>query len=214
CPTGRAARCRPRGRAARRRGPAWGAATARSASATSAWSWAATWSRLWTAAAWRIRTRSTPTWRTTSGWATLSGWTTCARGGAPRSSCAWASGLDERGLDEPWMNVAWTGHRPEYFADPAAVAREGGAIAQRLRAEHRPALVVHRGGQRGVDPWAADAAERLGVPLHLYLPLPVARFAADWTPADRAALEGSWAYAAERLVVDPEGALGAAAYRE
>ena len=112
------------------------------------------------------------------------------------------------------MNVAWTGHRPEYFADPAAVAREVGAIAERLRAEHGPALVFHCGGQRGVDSWAADAAERLGVPLHLYLPLPVARFAADWTPADRAALEGSWAYAAERLVVDPEGALGAAAYRE
>jgi hypothetical protein len=112
------------------------------------------------------------------------------------------------------MKVAWTGHRPEYFADPAAVAREVGAIAERLRAEDGPALVFHCGGQRGVDTWAAEAAERLGVPLHLYLPLPVARFAADWAPADRAALERSWGYAAERLVVDPDGALGAAAYRE
>ena len=110
------------------------------------------------------------------------------------------------------MNVAWTGHRPEYFAAPEAVARAVAAVAAALRAEHGAALAFHCGGQRGVDTWAAAAAEHLGVPLHLYLPLPVARFSADWPPADGAALARSWAYAAERVVVDPDGTLGAAAY--
>ena len=110
------------------------------------------------------------------------------------------------------MNVAWTGHRPEYFADPAAVAAEVAALAAALRAEYGAALAFHCGGQRGVDTWAAACAERLGLPLHLYLPLPFARFTADWDPAEVPALERSWAYARERVVVDPDGTLGAAAY--
>ena len=110
------------------------------------------------------------------------------------------------------MNVAWTGHRPEYFAAPEAVARAVADVAAALRAEHGAALAFHCGGQRGVDTWAAAAAQRLGLPLHLYLPLSVARFSADWLPTDVAALERSWAYAAERVVVDPDGTLGAAAY--
>ena len=111
------------------------------------------------------------------------------------------------------MNVAWTGHRPDYFADPAAAARAVDGIADALLAEYGPTLAFHCGGQRGVDTWAAAAAERLRRPLHLYLPLPIARFTADWPPADVPALERSWAYAVERVVVDPDGALGAAAYR-
>jgi hypothetical protein len=111
------------------------------------------------------------------------------------------------------LNAAWTGHRPEYFADPDAVAGRILELASALRAEHGAALVFHCGGQRGVDTWAAAAAERLKIALHLYLPLPVARFAADWSAEDRAALEQSWTYAVERRVTDPRGLLGAEAYR-
>jgi hypothetical protein len=112
------------------------------------------------------------------------------------------------------FNVAWTGHRPEFFADPAAVAAAVVARARELRGSHEAALTFHCGGQRGVDTGAALAAERLGIPLHLYVPRPVARFAADWTAADRAALERGWAYAVERTVSDPGSVRGDAAYAE
>jgi hypothetical protein len=116
-------------------------------------------------------------------------------------------------MSAPRLHVAWTGHRPELFADPAAAAARVAARAEALCAEHGGAVAFHCGGQRGVDTWAAQAAVRLGVPLHLYLPLPIPLFAADWTPADRAALEATWAAAATRTVVDPTGADPAAAYR-
>jgi predicted Rossmann-fold nucleotide-binding protein len=112
------------------------------------------------------------------------------------------------------LSVAWTGHRPEFFADAEAVAEAITARARALHGAHQGALAFHCGGQRGVDTWAARAAERLGIPLHLYLPLPVARFAVDWTTADRQALEQSWAYAIERVVTDSDGRLGADAYRQ
>ncbi|HEY7064817.1 MAG TPA: hypothetical protein VII06_25310 [Chloroflexota bacterium] len=108
--------------------------------------------------------------------------------------------------------VAWTGHRPEFFAAPTGVAAAVHEIAATLKGRYGEGLVFLCGGQRGVDTWAAAAAQLLGIRVHLYLPLPVARFAADWQPADRAALEQSWAHAAERIVVDPDGALGAEAY--
>ena len=109
-------------------------------------------------------------------------------------------------------NVAWTGHRPELFAEPAAVERHIRELAAAYQAQHGARLAFHCGGQRGVDTWAAAAAEELGIELHLYLPLPIARFAADWPPPDVATLERHWAYAAERVVADPEGTLGAEAY--
>ncbi len=112
------------------------------------------------------------------------------------------------------MNVAWTGHRPEYFARPAEVAAQVGTIAAQLQAEHGAALRFHCGGQRGVDTWAAEAAARLGIPLSLYLPLPIERFAADWEPLDVDALRRSWAYATARVVVDRLGRRGAAAYSQ
>jgi hypothetical protein len=52
----------------------------------------------------------------------------------------------------------------------------------------------------------------LGIALHLYLPLRVDQFAADWAAGDRAGLERSWWYAVERVVADPEGLLGTGAY--
>ncbi len=112
------------------------------------------------------------------------------------------------------MRVAWTGHRPELFAAPEAVRDAILQRARQLQAIHGAALAFCCGGQRGVDTWAAAAAERLGIPLHLYLPLPVARLAADWSAADRAALEETWRYAVERAVADPDGQLGAAAYSQ
>ncbi|HLH25378.1 MAG TPA: hypothetical protein VK066_22905 [Chloroflexota bacterium] len=113
----------------------------------------------------------------------------------------------------PPLHVAWTGHRPELFAAPDAVAAAIIARSRELQAAHGAALAFHCGGQRGVDTWAALAAERLGIPLHLYLPLPLSRFAADWPAQDRALLEQSWAYASEQVVSDPHGLLGAEAYR-
>src|SRR5947207_210359 len=110
------------------------------------------------------------------------------------------------------MNVAWTGHRPEFFANPESVAVAIATRAGELHHEYGAGLAFHCGGQRGVDTWAALVAEHLGVPLHLYLPLPAARFAADWADGDRRALERSWAYAVERVVTDPDETLGADAY--
>jgi hypothetical protein len=110
------------------------------------------------------------------------------------------------------VQVAWTGHRPEFFADPAVVERRVRELAAGYLAAHEDGLAFHCGGQRGVDSWAAAAAEGLGIPLHLYLPLPLAAFTADWPPVDVARLEGFWALAVERVVVDPDGRLGAAAY--
>ena len=110
-------------------------------------------------------------------------------------------------------NVAWTGHRPELFADPPAVAQAIGQLAAAYQAAHGAGLVFHGGGQRGVDTWAASAAQALGIALHLYLPLPIAQFAADWPSEDWTTLERLWAYAAERVIVDPTGVLGPAAYR-
>jgi hypothetical protein len=101
------------------------------------------------------------------------------------------------------MNVAWTGHRPEYFANPPAVAAAVAALAAALQAEGESPLAFHCGGQRGVDTWAATAAERLNVPLYLYLPLPPIVFTADWPADDVAALERSRAYAVECVVVEP-----------
>jgi hypothetical protein len=111
-------------------------------------------------------------------------------------------------------NVAWTGHRPDLFADPAAVAREIERLAAGYQVRHGPGLVFHCGGQRGVDTWAASAAAAFGIALHLYLPLAIAAFTADWQADDRGVLERLWSYAAERTVVDPAGTLGDAAYRE
>ena len=111
------------------------------------------------------------------------------------------------------LRIAWTGHRPEFFADPNTVREATLARTAELQAAHGSMLAFYCGGQRGVDTWAAAAAERLGIALHLCLPLPVARFAADWSAEDRAALEQSWTYAVERRVTDPQGLLGAEAYR-
>ncbi|SRR6266567_6742196 len=85
------------------------------------------------------------------------------------------------------MNVAWAGHRPDLFRDPADAQRAVNAAAQEVVQQGATRLLV--GGQRGVDTWAAQAAVELAVPFKVILPLPIDRFTHDWTPADRALLE-------------------------
>lgn len=110
------------------------------------------------------------------------------------------------------FRVGWTGHRPHYFRAPAKATAAVQRAAAELRREAAGPLVFVTGGQRGVDLWAAEAATRLGVPYHVYLPLPLAQFAADWDAADRTALERVWAAAAERRVLDESGDFGPGAY--
>lgn len=100
------------------------------------------------------------------------------------------------------FNVAWTGHRPELFADPAAVASAIKTRARELREAHKDLLAFHCGGQRGVDTWAATAAEELGISLHVYIPGSLEEFTADWTPADVATLEATLQSAEGRALVD------------
>lgn len=82
------------------------------------------------------------------------------------------------------MIVAWTGHRPYYFRDPRqarlAVRRQARALVEEFGA----ALSFLTGGQRGVDLWAAEAGESLGVPVSVLLPLPLEAFTRDWEPAE------------------------------
>lgn len=84
--------------------------------------------------------------------------------------------------------VAWTGHRPELFDDPAAAEAAVTAVAGDLVSHERVTRFVV-GGQRGVDTWAAQAAIALGVPFTLILPLAPAELARDWADADLLALE-------------------------
>lgn len=109
--------------------------------------------------------------------------------------------------------ISWTGHQPAYFADPAAAEAVVNARAAALLAAQAGTLVFHCGGQRGVDTWAARAALRLGLPLRLVLPLPLATFAADWAPADRAVLEQTCAAATSVTVCAPADGDAEAAYR-
>src|ERR1051326_4351470 len=98
------------------------------------------------------------------------------------------------------MLVAWTGHRPDLFLDPA-LARDTLESAARALADARAhAFLV--GGQRGVDTWAALAAIDLQLPFALLLPLPVDEFTRDWQSDDRAALEHTRRHAAHVQVLD------------
>src|SRR5215467_2850456 len=87
--------------------------------------------------------------------------------------------------------VAFTGHRPELFADPSAAQHAVDTAARELSSGH---FLV--GGQRGVDTWAAGAAITLGVPFTLILPLPVESFVENWSTDDRRALDRTLAKAA------------------
>jgi uncharacterized phage-like protein YoqJ len=106
--------------------------------------------------------------------------------------------------------VAWTGHRPNIFRDPAAARDAVEATTRDLvtQAKFERFLI---GGQRGVDTWAGQAAIALGVPFTLILPLEVAQFTSDWSPLDRATLESLVDQASEVRIV---GSNPATAYSE
>jgi uncharacterized phage-like protein YoqJ len=88
----------------------------------------------------------------------------------------------------PHTSIAWTGHRPDLFADPAAAQSAVNQAARDLLAQ-QPTPHFLSGGQRGVDTWAALAALQLGITYSLILPLDPPAFAADWTAADRLQLD-------------------------
>ena len=107
------------------------------------------------------------------------------------------------------MLIAWSGHRPDVFRDPRAAE----ATVTRLVSEKAAAGVeVICGGQRGVDHWAVRAAIDVRISFHLVLPSEVPRFARDWSPHDRVALEGFAARATSIAVIDPAEELGPLAY--
>jgi len=94
------------------------------------------------------------------------------------------------------MRLAWTGHRPDLFADPEAARRAVlDAARDVLRSGPLERFLV--GGQRGVDTWAAHAAIDLAIPFSLILPLSVEDFTVDWTDADRSILREQVGRAAE-----------------
>jgi hypothetical protein len=82
--------------------------------------------------------------------------------------------------------VAWTGHRPDIFRDPAGARALVEAEARVQKEAGATAFLV--GGQRGVDTWAALAAIDLAVAFSVILPLDPVEFARDWVESDRRAL--------------------------
>ena len=85
------------------------------------------------------------------------------------------------------MIVAWSGHRPDLFADPSAARAAIDTLARELAQPPGTSFLV--GGQRGVDTWAAEVAIDLGVPFTLVLPFEAEAFAQGWAPPDRTRLQ-------------------------
>jgi hypothetical protein len=92
------------------------------------------------------------------------------------------------------MIVAWTGHRPDLFRDPAQARSTLDELAAELAQQPDTRFLV--GGQRGVDTWAAEAAIALRIPFTVVLPYAAETFTQDWQPADRALLQHLLASAA------------------
>ncbi|MPZ16222.1 MAG: hypothetical protein GEU73_17695 [Chloroflexi bacterium] len=87
------------------------------------------------------------------------------------------------------MMIAWTGHRPDMFADPSAAQQAVISKSREFLGREQGAEFVC-GGQRGVDHWAATAALESGILLHLVLPTDVEQFTAGWPEADQEMLHG------------------------
>jgi hypothetical protein len=100
--------------------------------------------------------------------------------------------------------VAWTGHRPDVFLDPAGAHTAVDNTAREMAESGTEQFLV--GGQRGVDTWAALAGMAYAVPFVVILPLPIGDFARGWSALDRAVLEQTIAQAADLRI--------AAGYRE
>jgi DNA recombination-mediator protein A len=82
------------------------------------------------------------------------------------------------------VNVGFTGHRPELFADADRARAAVHDELSELHAEAPGSLTVIAGGQRGVDTWAALAAVALEIPFVLVLPAPVEELTRDWPIED------------------------------
>jgi hypothetical protein len=109
------------------------------------------------------------------------------------------------------MLIGWSGHRPDLFRHPHRARSRVEELAEQIaRGEGGVEFVC--GAQRGVDTWAASAAQRLGLPLHLVLPLGLELFTNGWRAADRRRLLGLVSAASSVIVIDPEGRLGPLAY--
>lgn len=101
------------------------------------------------------------------------------------------------------MIVAWTGHRPDLFRNPAS----GRAAVEQLARDLVGTGSIQRflvGGQRGVDTWAALAAHAQAVPFTLILPLEPDVFCQGWTPDDRRVLDQTLTWASQVQVVGGE----------
>lgn len=101
------------------------------------------------------------------------------------------------------LTIAWTGHRPIYFADPAAAERAVHEVTRRLRCRRGQSVRFVTGGQNGVDLWAAEAALDAGIPFDVCLPLPLDAFTADWDATARERLRRVCERAAACWVVPP-----------
>lgn len=93
------------------------------------------------------------------------------------------------------MRVAWSGHKPELFENPAAAEKLVYLETVGLMGEAGPDLRILSGGQRGVDLWAATAARAYGLRLELLLPASPAAFCADWPAGEAVALQSAAEYA-------------------
>jgi len=108
------------------------------------------------------------------------------------------------------MLIAWTGHRPDVFADPDAARQLVTQVAREVIDAGASQFVV--GGQRGVDLWAGEAGLAAGLPIKVILPTPPASFTATWDAADKRRLERLLDRAAETTIVDPYVSRGLLAY--
>jgi hypothetical protein len=99
------------------------------------------------------------------------------------------------------MIIAWTGHRPDLFLDPAEARATVESTARKLLLE-QPSTRFLVGGQRGVDIWAALAAIAAGVPFGLVLPSEVDTFTQDWHASDQALLRLTFSHASDVRVAD------------
>ena len=86
------------------------------------------------------------------------------------------------------MIVAWTGHRPDLFREPAAAESAVAGAAQALVSEWPNAVQFVVGGQRGVDTWAMQSAINYAIHFRVILPYHMSEFTSDWLQADRSLL--------------------------
>ena len=109
------------------------------------------------------------------------------------------------------MRIAWSGHRPDVFADAARAHTLVDELARAAPARWGATSFVC-GGQRGVDQWAATAGWAIGLSVRLVLPTAVDRFTRDWSADDRAQLTSLLSRVTDVAVVDPDGEHAGLAY--